>query len=163
MYRLHYQAIRTNFAGETLRQGDLRSYDRLVTQLVTSWPSRPNRSDAPAIRGGTLGTTFKSRLVSRNVTVDGHRTSLRLEQDVWDALEEVCKREGLNLHEVCTHVERRRSESSRTAAVRAFVLGYFREAASDSGHSRAGHGNLGVKDESDKPRLGASHELRTAF
>lgn len=114
-------------------------------------------------RGGTLGTTFRSRLVSRNVTVDGHRTSLRLEQDVWDALEEVCKREGLSLHEVCTHVERRRSGSSRTAAVRAFVLGYFREAASDSGHVRAGHGDMGAKDEGDKPRLGTSLELRSSL
>ena len=66
-----------------------------------------------------MGSTLQSRLVSRNVTVNGHRTSLRLEQDVWDALEEVCGREGLSLHEVCTHIENRRSGSSRTAAVRA--------------------------------------------
>lgn len=102
-----------------------------------------------------MGSTFKSRLVSRNVTVDGHRTSLRLEQDVWDALEEVCKREGMTLHEVCTHVERRRSGSSRTAAVRTFVLGYFREAASDSGHVRAGHGKMGAGDVPEKVRLNA--------
>lgn len=109
-----------------------------------------------------MGTIFKSRLVSRNVTVDGHRTSLRLEQDVWDALEEVCARENMNLHEVCTHVERRRSGSSRTAAVRTFVLGYFREAASDSGHVRAGHGTMGLDDDRDNPRLGGTLEARAS-
>ena len=85
---------------------------------------------------------INSRLLSKNVTVDGHRTSLRLEQDVWDAIEEICDREGINVHDLCTFVERRRSGSSRTAAVRAFILGYFREAASDKGHSQAGHGAL---------------------
>lgn len=85
---------------------------------------------------------MNSRLQSRNVTVDGHRTSLRLEQDVWDALEEICQREDMSVHELCTLIEERRTGSSRTAAVRAFILGYYREAASDTGHVRAGHGNL---------------------
>lgn len=86
--------------------------------------------------------SINSRLLSRNVTVDGHRTSLRLEQDVWDAVEEICAREDLSVHDLCTLIERRRTGSSRTAAVRAFILGYFREAASDTGHNRAGHGTL---------------------
>jgi predicted DNA-binding ribbon-helix-helix protein len=89
-----------------------------------------------------LAGRIQSRLQSRNVTVGGHRTSLRLEQDVWDALEEVCSRENLNLHELCTHIEVQKTGASRTAAVRAYVLGYFREAASDTGHVRAGHGSL---------------------
>ena len=90
-----------------------------------------------------MASTIKSRLQSRNVTVGGHRTSLRLEQDVWDALEEVCSREAMSVHALCTLIEQRRVGSSRTAAVRAFVLGYFREAASDTGHVRAGHGVKG--------------------
>lgn len=85
---------------------------------------------------------IKSSLQSRNVTVGGHRTSLRLEQDVWDALEEVCSRENLNIHELCTHIEMHKSGPSRTAAVRTYVLSYFRAAASDTGHVRAGHGSL---------------------
>lgn len=89
-----------------------------------------------------MANNIQSRLQSRNVTVDGHRTSLRLETDVWDALDEICTRESLSVHEVCTLVEQRRTGSSRTAAVRAFILGYFRDAASDTGHSRAGHGTM---------------------
>ncbi len=91
---------------------------------------------------------MNSRLQSRNVTVEGHRTSLRLEQDVWDALEEICERENKTVHEVCTLVEQRRKGSSRTAAVRAFILGYYREAASDAGHSNAGHGKLSQQPSS---------------
>jgi len=92
--------------------------------------------------GEALHRTLQSQLESHNVTIDGHRTSLRLEADVWAALEEICTRENLTVHEFCTLVERRRKGSSRTAAVRAFILGYFRAAASDTGHSRAGHGTL---------------------
>lgn len=83
---------------------------------------------------------------------------------MWDALEEVCSREGLSVHELCTRIEMRRTGSSRTAAVRAFILGYFREAASDTGHVRAGHGSMGQGSgaqggEAKKSR--ASAELRT--
>lgn len=95
---------------------------------------------------------MNSRLQSRNVTVDGHRTSLRLEQDVWGALEEICAREEMSVHEICTLIEQRRKGSSRTAAVRAFILGYFREAASDTGHVRAGHGNLGASEGANTSR-----------
>ena len=111
-----------------------------------------------------MASSIKSRLQSRNVTVDGHRTSLRLEQDVWDALEEVCSREGLSVHELCTHIEVRRTGSSRTAAVRAFILGYFREAASDTGHVRAGHGSMGQGrggQGSGAKKSRVSAELRT--
>lgn len=102
-----------------------------------------SKSNFLGMFGGELASKIKSRLQSRNVTVGGHRTSLRLEQDVWDALEEICARETLNVHELCTHIEKQRDVSSRTASVRAYVLSYFRAAASDTGHIRAGHGTLG--------------------
>lgn len=93
---------------------------------------------------------MNSRLQSRNVSINGHRTSLRLERDVWDALEEICEREKMTVHETCTHVDQQRKGSSRTAAVRTFILGYYRAAASDTGHVRAGHGRLSKRDQSPK-------------
>lgn len=86
--------------------------------------------------------SIQSRLQSRNVTIRGHRTSLRLEGDVWNALEEICARESMSIHDVCALVEERRVGSSRTAAVRAYVLTYFRSAASETGHLQVGHGPL---------------------
>ncbi|MEJ0062010.1 MAG: ribbon-helix-helix domain-containing protein [Alphaproteobacteria bacterium] len=82
-----------------------------------------------------------SNLVSRNVTVDGHRTSVRLEPEMWEAVKEICRRERASLHEICTMVAQyRRPNSSLTAAVRVFIMAYFRTAATDEGHDRAGHG-----------------------
>jgi len=87
-----------------------------------------------------LSQSIQSRLQSRNVTIAGHRTSVRLEGDTWSALEEICQREQKTIHEITTLIENQRSDSSRTAAVRAYILNYFRAAATDAGHSQAGHG-----------------------
>lgn len=81
------------------------------------------------------------KLVSRNVTIAGHRTSLRLEDRMWDALAEICERESASIHELCTAIDSRRRCPNRTSAVRAFIVDYFRAAATGPGHSRAGHGN----------------------
>ena len=41
-----------------------------------------------------------STLVNRNVTIGRRRTSLRLEPAMWDALEEICRREEMSQHEL---------------------------------------------------------------
>lgn len=61
---------------------------------------------------------------------------------MWDALDEICEREGLSLNELCSGIAGRRSASSVTAAVRVFVMSYFRAAATEDGHARTGHGLL---------------------
>ena len=89
-----------------------------------------------ARRTGEDGST----LVNRNVTVDGHRTSVRLEPVMWNALEEVCVREHVNLHAAVSAIAEERAESSLTSAIRAYLVRYFQSAATEDGHGRAGHG-----------------------
>ena len=84
-----------------------------------------------------------STLVSRNIIVSGHRTSMRLERAMWDALFEVCRRERNTIHAICTQVDETRHESSLTAALRVFIMTYFRSAATEDGHQHAGHGVRG--------------------
>ncbi|MBP7253080.1 MAG: ribbon-helix-helix domain-containing protein [Alphaproteobacteria bacterium] len=92
--------------------------------------------------GSQASVPAVSTLVSRNVTVDGHRTSVRLEPAMWTALQEICRRERSSLHETCTMIAMQRvGESSLTAAVRVFIMAYYRAAATDDGHRRAGHGS----------------------
>lgn len=93
-----------------------------------------------AEEGGGMGRGRSSTLVNRNVTIRGRRTSLRLEPAMWDALHEVAQREGASVHDICSRVEFSRQESTLTAAIRVFILAYFREAATEQGHSLAGHG-----------------------
>lgn len=86
-----------------------------------------------------------STLVSRNVTLEGRRTSLRLERAMWDALEEICLRERQSIHDLCAHVDRTRAERTLTAGIRVFILEYYRRAATEAGHVEAGHGTLAPK------------------
>ena len=81
-----------------------------------------------------------STLVSGNVTVAGRRTSMRLEPAMWDALKEVCSREGKSMHALVTEIGRGRAQSTLTAAIRVYLLDYFKSAATEDGHRTAGHG-----------------------
>lgn len=79
-------------------------------------------------------------LISRNVTVSGRRTSIRLEQEMWDCVAEIARRERLTIHQIATVVAAIRQGSSLTAKLRVFIVGYFRAAATEAGHAHAGHG-----------------------
>jgi predicted DNA-binding ribbon-helix-helix protein len=91
---------------------------------------------------GSGRSSAASTLVSRNVVVDGKRTSLRLEPAMWDALAEIVLREEMTIDGICTRIESRRHSSGLTAAVRVFILSYFRAAATEDGHAGAGHGPM---------------------
>lgn len=81
-----------------------------------------------------------SRLVNRNVITDSGRTSMRLEPELWEALLEVCQREGHDVHALIRTIDATRHAGGRTSAVRVFLLQYYRTAATEAGHAAAGHG-----------------------
>lgn len=83
-------------------------------------------------------------LINRNVTTASGRTSMRLDQETWDALAEICHREDMYLGELITKIEQQpdRPRSGRTAAVRAYVVAYYRAAAQAGSHAAAGHGEI---------------------
>lgn len=78
--------------------------------------------------------------ICKNVNVGNRRTSIRLEEEMWAAVNELCQREGMTVHELCSLIDRFRGESSLTAALRVFLVVYYRVAATDAGHASAGHG-----------------------
>jgi predicted DNA-binding ribbon-helix-helix protein len=58
---------------------------------------------------------------------------------MWQALREISAREAKTMHALVTEIERGRAQSSLTAAIRVFLLDYFKAAATEEGHRRAGH------------------------
>lgn len=60
--------------------------------------------------GSFLEDEIKSTLISRNVTVMGRRTSIRLEPDMWKALKEIASREQCSIHDICTLVKMRKKK-----------------------------------------------------
>jgi predicted DNA-binding ribbon-helix-helix protein len=83
----------------------------------------------------------QSTLISKNITVDGHRTSVRLEPAMWNSLVEICRRERASIHMICSAIAQHKpAETSLTAAIRVFIMSYFRAAATEEGHAKSGHG-----------------------
>lgn len=64
-------------------------------------------------------------LVNRNITVNDHRTSIRLEPEFWAGLADIAQRERVTVDQLCTEVDRGAAELSRTAAIRVFVASYM--------------------------------------
>ena len=73
----------------------------------------------------------------------GRRTSVRLEPEMWNALNEIATIENCSVHDICSLVcLRKKEKTSLTAAIRVFLMLYYRAAATEEGHRRAGHGNF---------------------
>ena len=81
-------------------------------------------------------------LRSYNIVVDGKRTSIRLDPISIDALREISRRENILLNDLCTMIFERNkgNDFTFTAAIRIFLLSYYKKAATEEGHQAAGHG-----------------------
>jgi predicted DNA-binding ribbon-helix-helix protein len=68
-------------------------------------------------------------LKSGNIVVNGHRTSIRLEPEMWSALSEIAVAEGFRINELVSQVASRSRTGSLTSAIRVFIMAYFRTKA----------------------------------
>ena len=87
----------------------------------------------------------------RNVTLGSRRTSVSLEEQVWDGLTDICRREEVGLDELCTAVEIRRVDSSMSSALRVFLLTYFRHAAENLESPSGAWAGLGERPQASFP------------
>jgi predicted DNA-binding ribbon-helix-helix protein len=78
-----------------------------------------------------------SSLVIHNVVVGAHRTSVRLEPVMWDALQDIASHQHVTVHDLVTEIDRERSASSLTAAIRVYIVDFYRTAAMLPGQARA--------------------------
>ncbi|MGZ9096897.1 MAG: ribbon-helix-helix domain-containing protein [Micavibrio sp.] len=93
--------------------------------------------------GADQQTETRSTLISRNITILGHRTSVRLEPEMWTALRDITRREGCRTHDLCSLIQlRKKPDTSLTAAIRVFLMLYYRASSTEEGHQRCGHGNF---------------------
>jgi len=82
----------------------------------------------------------KTSLISRNLVISGHRTTVRLADETWASFAE---REDCSIDELARRIHsRKRSDESFTSAIRVFLMLYYRDAATEAGHAKAGHRRL---------------------
>ena len=63
----------------------------------------------------------------KNVKVNGRRMSMRLEKEMWISLADICLREKVTIHKICSELDLHRGQLGLSSAVRLFVLRYYRK------------------------------------
>jgi predicted DNA-binding ribbon-helix-helix protein len=74
---------------------------------------------------------MKSRIVKRSIVVNGHKTSVSLEDEFWSALKVIAGRRLMNLSDLVTAIDGQRQHGNLSSAIRLFVLDFYRSQASD--------------------------------
>lgn len=85
-------------------------------------------SEGSRYDGSRSGSLHDRCQVLMNVRVGSRRTSLRLHRDIWSALREICGRENLTIHDLCTRADRLRQGEPLAESVRILALTYYRDA-----------------------------------
>lgn len=82
-------------------------------------------------------------LTSRSILINGKRTSVRLEDNMWSSLKDIAKREKTDVHRICTVLsETKDKKMTLTSKIRVFIMLYYKAAATEDGHEKAGHGDF---------------------
>lgn len=69
---------------------------------------------------------MKSAIIKRSVVLDGHKTSVSLENEFWEGLREIAGRQKANLSSLVRQIDRNRANGNLSSAIRVFVFNQFR-------------------------------------
>jgi predicted DNA-binding ribbon-helix-helix protein len=67
-----------------------------------------------------------SAISKRTITIDGHKTSVTLEDEFWMGLREIARRKNATLRSLITQIDDSRVRNNLSSAIRVFVLNHFR-------------------------------------
>jgi predicted DNA-binding ribbon-helix-helix protein len=81
-----------------------------------------NRRVLSAARGEIMQTA----VIKRSIVLDGHKTSVSLENEFWNGLREIAGRENINLSTLVGKIDRERKSCNLSSAIRVHVFNYFR-------------------------------------
>ncbi|MCX8508137.1 MAG: ribbon-helix-helix domain-containing protein [Rhodobacteraceae bacterium] len=78
-----------------------------------------------------------SRPVKHSLTLNGHRTSVTLEADFWDAFRDIAAARGLALNALAAEIDAGRGvETGLATAIRLHVLRNYRQTGADPAKTR---------------------------
>jgi len=76
----------------------------------------------------------------RSVVIAGHKTSVSLEPEFWDALKEIAASRGASVNQIVREIDRDH-EGNLSSAIRLHVLRHYRASVGPGGTSRDDGGN----------------------
>ena len=69
---------------------------------------------------------MKSPIVKRSIVIGGHKTSVSLEDAFWRGLKEIARAQRVTLSKMVGDIDKSRSQSNLSSAIRLFVLDRMR-------------------------------------
>jgi predicted DNA-binding ribbon-helix-helix protein len=69
---------------------------------------------------------MKSSVAKRSILIDGHKTSVSLEDPFWTELKKIAHSQRVTLSELVTAIDHAREHGNLSSAIRLFVLHHFR-------------------------------------
>lgn len=70
-----------------------------------------------------------ARPVKRSFAIKGHRTSISMEAQFWEALQEAARSEKSSVAGLVAAIDSKRGDAGLSSAVRVWILDYFRNRA----------------------------------
>jgi len=67
---------------------------------------------------------MKSSIVKRSIVIDGHKTSVSLEDLFWTDLKKIALDQQASLGDLVAEIDRRRKHGNLSSAIRLFVLNH---------------------------------------
>jgi predicted DNA-binding ribbon-helix-helix protein len=69
----------------------------------------------------------ESQVIKRSVIIDGHKTSVSLEEPFWNALKEIASKQRQSLSQLVDRIDAARDFDNLSSAVRLFVLKHYQD------------------------------------
>jgi predicted DNA-binding ribbon-helix-helix protein len=69
---------------------------------------------------------MKSPVVKRSVMVNGHKTSVSLEEGFWTGMKEIAAGRSMTLSELVAEIDKNRQQGNLSSALRLYVLEFYR-------------------------------------
>jgi predicted DNA-binding ribbon-helix-helix protein len=69
----------------------------------------------------------KSQVIKRSIVVGGHKTSVSLEDDFWDALKGIALERRSSLSDLVGSIKSQRDQGNLSSTLRLFVLNHYRQ------------------------------------
>lgn len=76
----------------------------------------------PKSAGPSLRLGRETEVVKHSLTIEGHRTSISLEQIFWDQVKELASQKNRSLASLVSEIDSARGEANLSSAIRVFVL-----------------------------------------
>jgi predicted DNA-binding ribbon-helix-helix protein len=70
---------------------------------------------------------MNSLVIKRSIVIDGHKTSISLEDDFWDSLRKIAQERKETLSSLASGIHARRKNANLSSTLRVFILEFYKE------------------------------------